>query len=269
MAKLITAETVVPGLLDANARRRLEDDVYDLYRRIFCGFDRTSFVDYVIAPKAEHSWIQLYRGEDGALGGYTSLHIHEREIHGRTIAIVRCMSGTLREHRGANLISGFFADRVLRYRLAHPRRPLYFLGVLIHPSSYSQLVRYLDGVWPREATEMPPDTCALLETLGASFGLRRVDPANPLVHVAGSLTLDSRGDRAHWERSDRPGVQFFLRENPGYEQGHGLLALAPLTLRGITRGLGRYLYARTERRARKLAARARAGIAGLLPAPAE
>jgi hypothetical protein len=48
--------------------------------------------------------------------------------------------------------------------------------------------------------------------------------------------------------------------------GHGLLVLAPLTLGAVVRGLARYTRAKSGRHVSKLAARARAGLAALLPA---
>lgn len=268
MPKLAAAEVVTPAALDATAKQALEDQLYGLHSRIFRGVDRAAFVAYVIDSKAEHTWIQLYRGDQGALAGYMAVHVYERVIDGRMTAIVRGEMGTLREYRGANLVASFFAERVVRYLAAHPLRPLYLLASLVHPSSYSQLVRYHDGVWPREGAETPAEIGELMDTLGNAFGLDRVDPANALVRKVGWQTIDSRSDRAYWEGCERPGVQFFLRENPGYREGHGLLTLAPLTVGIVARGLARYAYARGEGRVKKLARRARAGIAGLLPAPA-
>jgi len=257
----------MPRALEASAKQQLEDELYELHSRIFRGVDKASFVKYVIDSQAEHTWIQLYRGDDGALGGYLAVHIYERELDGKLTAIVRGETGTLRQYRGANLVAGFFAERVIRYVAAHPLRRLYFLGSLVHPSSYGQLARYVDEVWPREGVETPAETLGLMATLGDAFGLDRVAPENTLVRKVGWQTIDARTDRAYWERCDKPGVQFFLRENPGYEAGHGLLTLAPLTVGVVARGVARYLLAKIERRARQLVARARGGIAGLLPAP--
>jgi hypothetical protein len=267
VAKLIAAEIVVPKTLDLAAKQALEDDLYALHSRIFRGVDKASFVKYVIDSKAEHTWIQLYRGERGELGGYLAVHVYERVVGGVTTAIVRGETGTLREYRGANIVAGFFADRVVRYLAAHPTRPLYFLGSLVHPSSYSQLARYAGEVWPREHEETPAEILDLMDQLGDAFGLDRVDPANTLVRKVGWQTIDSRSDRAYWENNDRPGVQFFLRENPGFAEGHGLLTLAPLTLGIVLRGVARYGYAKGETRAKKLAARLGAGIGALLPTP--
>jgi hypothetical protein len=266
--QLAAAETVVPSTLGPLAKQRLEDELYDLQRRIFRGVDKAAFVAYVIDSKAEHNWIQLYRDRDGALGGYATMHVYEREIDGRAVAVVRCETGTLREHRGANLIGAFYAERLLRMKLAHPRRPLYFLGTLVHPSSYAMIARNLgEALWPREGAEAPEEIRALMESLGDVFGLPRVDPENTLVRKVGWQTIDSAADRAYWERCERPGVQFFLRANPGYEEGNGLLTLVPLTHGVFARGLVRYAHARGTRGVRRLAARARASVAALLPAP--
>ncbi len=269
MAQLAAAELIVPGTLEAIAKQQLGDELFELNNRIFRNADKASFVKHVIDSKAEHAWIQLYRSEDGELGGYIALHIYERELDGRTVAVVRTQTGTLREHRGANLATGFFTERVFRYLVAHPLRPLYFFGAIIHPSSYGQLVRYADdAVWPRAGVETPAELRRLMEELGDAFGFDRVDPANALVREAHWQTIDSPADRAHWERCERPGVQFFLGQNPGYPEGHALLTLVPLTLGVVTRALARYMLARSERGTRRLAARARAGLAALLPASA-
>jgi hypothetical protein len=267
LPQLAAAEIVTPATLDPIAKRALEDALYDLHSRIFQGVDKDSFIDYVVDSEAQHTWIQLFRDDGGALGGYFAVHIYERVIDGRTVAIVRGEFGTLREHRGSNLMAAFFAERVLRYMAAHPLRRMYILASFVHPSSYSQLVRYHDEVWPREGAETPAAIRELMDSLGDAFGLDRVDPMNALVRKVGWLTSDSQADRAYWEGCDRPGVKFFLRENPDYGEGHGLLTLAPLTLGIVARGLSRYALARATSRIRKLAGRARAEIAGLLPTP--
>jgi hypothetical protein len=268
LSQLAAAEIVVPRALDPIAREALANELYEVARRIFA-VDRATLVALLVSSRAEHAWIQLYRDERGALGGFAAVQLHEREMGGRRIAIVRSQAATLREHRGANLVSGFVAERVLRYLMAHPRRPLYLFTVIIHPSSYAQLTRYLgDVAWPREGEDTPAEVSAMMEALADELGFERVDPANGMVRRMGWQTIDSRDDRAFWERCERTGVQMFLRANPGYGQGHGLVTIARITAGGLARAIGRYARARSERGARELAARARAGLAALLPAPA-
>jgi len=46
----------------------------------------------------------------------------------------------------------------------------------------------------------------------------------------GWITRDRVDETAYWHASDKPDVQLFLRLNPGYRQGQGLVILVPLTL---------------------------------------
>lgn len=266
MAKLIAAEVVTPSALDAAARQRFASELYALHARIFRGVDEAAFVRYVVGSTAQHTWIQLYRDPAGDLGGYFAVHIYEREIDGVMTAVVRGETGILRRHRGNNMIGSFIIGRALRYVMSHPTRPTYFLGSLVHPSTYSLFGRFVEEVWPREGVETPPEILGLMDTLGDAFGLDRVDPSNGLVRKVGWQTIDSSSDRAYWHNNDRPGVQFFLRENPGYAEGHGLLTVAPVTVRNALGAFARWSAGKAASRARKATAGARAGLAALLPA---
>jgi hypothetical protein len=250
MATLTAAEIIVPKDLDPTSKRQLIDALYDVHTRIFDGVDKASFARYVVDSTAEHTWIQIYRGEQDQIAGYFAVHVFEREFRGETVAIIRGEAGVLRRYRGSNVIAAFMADRVFRYKLRRPGRTMYYLGSLVHPSSYTQLARYMDEVWPREGEETPADVKALMSEMGESFGLEIVDEENPLVRKVGWKTIDLKSDREYWRTSDRPGAQFFLAANPGYAEGNGLLTLAPFTLGGFVQGLGRYVSSKVAKRGR-------------------
>jgi hypothetical protein len=269
VAKLVAAEIVVPKSLDAAARERLVAEMYDVHARIFDGVDRATFVKYVVDSKADETWIQLYRTARGELGGYFAFHVFERTLRGETVAIFRGETGVLREHRGGNVIGAFFADRALRYMARHPGRQTYFLGSLVHPSSYATLATYIGDVWPNAERETPADIASLLDELGTSFGLEQVaDAASTLVRKVGWITRDAAADRAYWQRSRRPGVQFFLQANPGYPEGHGLLTLAPLSAGILARGLGRYAADHAEKQTKRALASLRARWERMFPGTA-
>ncbi len=252
MAQLVAAEVVRPQDLDPASKDQLASALYALHAQIFAGGDRQGFVAYVIDSSAEETWIQLYRTTDGALGGYLALHFFERQLGGKTVMIVRAETGILREHRGANIIMSFGIERLARYMLRHPGRPVYFLGSLIHPSSYTQLSRYADRVWPNAEVETPADIAALLVEMGGSFGLEQVDGGDPLVRKVCWSTRDAASDRAHWQGSENAAVRFFLKTNPGYGEGHGLLTLVEVTAGAMLRGALRYAGAKLAKRARAL-----------------
>jgi hypothetical protein len=250
----LDAEIVVPREMTPEARQVLIDDLYDVHCRIFDGVDRKSFVKYVVESKAEHTSIVLHKSDRGQTVGYFAMHIFERELRGKTIAILRGEAGTLREHRGGNVNARFALENVLRYALAHPRRPMYYLGSLVHPSSYAQIARFADCVYPNAAVNPPSDVASLMADLAATFGLEPVDENNPLVCKVGWKTIDSAADRDRWLRSENTDVQFFLAANPGYVEGHGLLTVAPLSLAGLLRATARYAGSKAKRWGRNLAA---------------
>lgn len=250
MSRLVT-ETIVPSALDAGARGRLADELYEAHCLIFEGVDKETFVKYVVESKAQYTWIQTHRNGEGRIVGYGAAHVFEKRLAGEDVAIFRGESGMVRDYRGGGKNIALGIDRVVRYMWAHPGRPLYYLGALVHPSGYLQLTRYADRVWPNPDCSIPVDLAALMEELGRDFGLERVAPATPLVRKVGWVTRDEATDSNHWKDHASPAVQFFLRENPGYLQGNGLLTLVPITLGGVVRSAGRFAIHKAKRRARK------------------
>jgi hypothetical protein len=275
MARPAAAEIVIPTRMSPEERQRLADALYDVHSRIFDGVDKASFVKYVIESKAEHTWIQLHKDEQGAIVGYFALHIFERALRGERAAIVRGEAGMLSAYRGANVNGRFGIERVLRYMLANPGRRVFYLGSLVHPSSYAQLARYVDRVFPSPAEEPAEDVLRLMRDLADEFHLDPVDEANPLLYKVGWKTIDTAAERERWLRSDNPAVRFFLAANPGYAGGHGLLTMAPIDLGGVLRAGARFAVAKARRWGRQivawtpeLPAASAASPPALTPAPA-
>lgn len=251
MPQIAAAEIVSPKQLSAPARQKLADELYDVHSRIFAGVNKQSFVKYVVESTAEHTWILLQKSAQGAVVGYFAVHVFERMLRGKLTAIFRAEAGLLSAYRGNNATMSFGLERVLRYMLAHPGRPALYLGSLVHPSSYAMLSRYADCVYPSPAAETPADIAALMRDLAGEFHLEQVDEANPLVYKVGWQTIDSATDRARWQASANPAVQYFVDANPGFAEGHGLLTVVPVSLGGVMRAGARHAALQAQRWARK------------------
>lgn len=242
MPRISDTHVVTPSRMSASERATLGAALYAVHQQIFDGVSKASFVKYVVDSRAEHTWIALYRGEAGQIVGYFALHVFERVVGGRPAAVIRGEAGFLEEYRGGNVTARFGLARVLRYAMANPRRTLYYMGSLVHPSSYLQIARLNDQVWPGVGAPPAGDVSALMAELAGSFGLERVgEEASGLVYKVGWCTRESAEARARWQRSENPAVRFFLQANPGYSEGHGLLTLVPLRGAGLVRAVGRYL----------------------------
>lgn len=249
-------DTIDLSTLSADERSRLARELYGLHSEIFVGVDLDAFDRYVFQSPARESALRVYRDEAGEPVGYFVAHVYEPRFRGRPVAVCRGEVGFRSGARGKNVIAAFALGVALRYKLRHPTRPLYYLGALVHPSSYAQLTRYADRVYPSPATPTTPVVEAeLLASLSEHFGLSAVEPGRPWVRKIGWTTRVTAEERRYWQEHESPAVRFFLRENPGYDRGEGLLTLAPLTMGGLVRMAARFVGSKLSRR---LGLRARA-----------
>jgi CRP-like cAMP-binding protein len=233
MPRIARSEVVVPSALSHAEREQLIDALYAIQLEVFDGVDRKAFASYVVNSKAEKTWILVHRDDAGAIVGYFAVHQFVRELGGEPVTIFRAEAGTRRAYRGGNSNIRFGLLRGLRALLANPGRRIYYLGSLVHPSSYSLFAKYFPEVYPSAAGPTPPEMLGLMDEMADEFGLARVDAQDPLVRKVGWKTRDTDAERAYWERCDRPAARFFVQTNRGYSQGHGLLTLVPVTLAAL------------------------------------
>ncbi len=248
MPSIATSQVIIPKQLSPAARQQLTDELYAVHCQIFEGVEKAAFAKYVVESKAQQTTIHVHKNAAGEIVGYFALHIFEKELHGRPAAVFRAEAGTLRAYRGNNNSVRIAASYGLRYWLRHPNRSLFYLGTLVHPSSYMGLAKYVEVVWPNREQPIPPDLSAFMAELAEIFGVQAVDAQKPLVVHVGWRTIDSEVEQAYWRTCDKPLARFFVQENPNYFEGHGLMTLAPVSTGGLLRVAGGILREQVQRR---------------------
>ncbi len=233
MPRIASTEVIIPKALCAERRHRLTEALYAVHCEIFDGVERESFAKYVVESKAEHTWIQIHKNEAGEIVGYFALHIFERRFNGQPSAVFRAEAGSLRAYRGGSITMRFGLKRLVSYLLKNPGCKAYYLGSLVHPSSYALLAHHFGTVWPRSEQETPPESLAFMQALASEFGLEEVNPEQPLVRRVGWRTRETEEEREYWQHCDKPAARYFLEANPGYAEGHGLVTLVPLTTANV------------------------------------
>ena len=228
MPNIARSNVVVPNKLGSAARQELIDALYRVHCEVFDGVSRDAFAKYVVESQAEHTWINVHRNLAGEIVGYFALHVFERELAGKASAIFRAEAGTLRAYRGGNTNTRFGLKLGLPYLLRNTGRRVYYLGSLVHPSSYCLFARHFDVVWPSTRHPPPPAVLAVMDELANSFGLERVSFDNPLTRQVHWITRDSEVERAYWRQCDKPAARFFVEANPGYGKGDGLVTLVSI-----------------------------------------
>lgn len=230
--------TVDPARLTAAERQDLTDRLFAVHQAIFAGVSRDDFQRHVIAPPADRTLIRLYAAE-GRIVGYCALHWFRRHPGGRGVTVLRAEAGLMPAYRGRGRTYGFGMIHALAERLRHPFTPLYYLGTLVHSSSYHLFCKYFPRVYPHPALGMPEEVRALALTLVDSFPDPAVDPADPLVRDVRWITIESPQETALNGRDDLGDVRFFRQRNPGYVRGDGLVVLVPLSIANIATALAR------------------------------
>jgi CRP-like cAMP-binding protein len=233
MPRIASTEVITLNTLSAERRCQLAEELFAIHQQVFDVSERESFAKFVIESKAEHTWIQLHKNEAGETVGYVALHIFERQIDGQPLAVFRAAAGSLRAYRGGSITMRFGLKRLLCYLLKNPGRQVYYLGALVHPSSYTLMAHHFGTLWPRREQDTPPKVLALMDVMAQEFGLERVDPEHPLVRRVGWRPRDTEAEREYWRHCDKPAARFYLEANPGYVEGHGLLTMVPLSAANV------------------------------------
>lgn len=235
-ARILAKPVIEVQELDGLARAQLGDALYPVHRQIFDGVTRESFQRYVIDSNAARTAIQICIGEYGQPVGYTALHFFERMVAGQPATIIRCELGLLPAYRGRSAPGVFIIAKLVKCLTDSPGRPVYAFACPIHPSSYYAFSRHAGELWPRWDRETPRTVAATMLALADEFALPALDPARPMVRQVGWQTRQSDAEHQFWQAHSDPHVAFYLRENPDYRRGQGMLMFAPITFANVWRG---------------------------------
>jgi hypothetical protein len=229
-------------------REALARELFAVHEQIFEGLEYEDFREYVVERQAWRTWIYVKHNPAGYLVGYTAIHAFRVPVQGRPHTVIRMEAGTLPEHRGRDLTMVYGVLRLLRIWLNHPWRRTCMFAALTHPSSYTFLAHYAPVIWPnRHQMAIPADILAKMEELAGSFQLDQVEESNPLIREVNWMTLESEEESLRWRRSRRPDTRFYMKANPGYVVGHGLLTYIPINGVILVRSLVRFLVGRAGR----------------------
>ncbi|HEX2547027.1 MAG TPA: hypothetical protein VHL79_19245 [Ramlibacter sp.] len=231
--------------LPAEQRERLAHELFAVHTQIFAGLSFEEFRNYVVERQAWRTWIYVRRNTRGETVGYTSVHVFRLDVDGRATTVIRMEAGTLPEARGQDLTMVRALVRLIAVWLAAPWRRTCIFAALTHPSSYTFLAHYAPVIWPHvDRKPIPPEVLREMEHLAAAFELERISEGNPLLRRVEWITRESEEDRQRWRRSQRRDTRFYLRANPGYTEGHGLLTYIPVNGMILLHSMGLFLSSR-------------------------
>jgi hypothetical protein len=228
-------------------RALLTQELFDVHCQIFSGLSYDEFKSYVVERQAWRTWIYVKKSEQGETVGYTAVHVFLLDVDGRPSTVIRMEAGTLPAWRGRDVTMVYAIGRLLRVWMLHPWRRTCIFAALTHPSSYTFLAHYAPVIFPHVKRKLPREILEEMEKLAACFDLERVDPINPLLRRVDWVTLESEEDHLRWSNSKRRDTRFYMKANPFYTQGTGLMTYIPVTGPILLRSLRRFVASRAGR----------------------
>lgn len=242
------SDVIDPSRLSIDEKESFIDSLYQLHSRIFDGVERTNFISYVVDSPADWTRIKIFKNCMNEWIGYCAVHRFNKLIFDRPCVIIRAEAGILREYRGRSQTVWFGLNEAIKYRIKHPFCALYYLGSFVHPSVLYMFSRYFSEYYPRSDTPIPERIKVFMLELANVFHIEPVVGQNVLVRQVGWITKESTEDRDFWQNYSHPIVKFYIKTNPGYVSGNGLLTLVPLTFGNIFMSLIRFIKNKLVRR---------------------
>jgi hypothetical protein len=166
--------------------------------------------------------------DGGELMGFSTIRIAEELLDGRRVDIL--FSGDTVIHPdnwGTKALQKGFLAFVLRHKLAHPRRPLYWLLLSKGYKTYLLLTNNFPTSFPRTGYAPSSSLRALRDRVATAWWGREYDattellrfevPRDRVKHGVAPVDPETRGNAD---------VAFFLEKNPRWSEGDELVCLA-------------------------------------------
>lgn len=230
----LNASIVDPTAFSEKEKNKLIDELYQVHNKIFDGLDKHQFTNRTINSKANITriFIQKYKNE---LVGYCAIHFYKFDSFDERIGVIRMEAGLLPEFRkGNNQIHYFALLKFLEFFIRYQNRKIYFLGTLVHPSSYIALTNLSKHVWPSVVNPQPNDKIkSILNLLSNHFDLSPINASNPYVVGRSCKTRKIENSKYDLSNLTKPSAQFFLQKNPNYQEGNGLITILPVNMTSL------------------------------------
>jgi hypothetical protein len=187
------------------------------------------------ADLEEKNWVLLLKDGDGALAGFTTLHLYETHHRGSPIHVVYSGDTIVEKGaRGRSVLSAAWIGAVRRLHRDRPSQPLWWLLLV----SGFRTFRFLPTFWrrflPHPEQIASPEERELLDTLALDRLGERFDPERGVARLPHPMVLPPSDRVIPPKRLADPHVAFFLERNPGHVRGEELVCLTEISPDNLT-----------------------------------
>jgi len=207
------------------------EKLYFVHCEIFSGISLQTFRDYIFNQKATSQKIILLYDKITIIG-YCAVHFFKITA-GDKYHLIRAEAGILPEYRGNSPLLKFMFCEIFKHALRHTFRDVYYLGTLVHPSSYHNFHKFCDVIYPSFKQETPQVVFHKMQELVHYFGIKLKGPIEDMTCEVGWITRESLEEQLRWQQREEDDIRYFLKMNPAYREGLGLITLIPCTFTNL------------------------------------
>ncbi len=138
------------------------------------------------------------------------------------------MSYIEREYRGYHLLAKTLAHYSFDVKRKHPLRRVFVWSDAISYKPYVLTARSTRVFYPSRKYETPADIKEIIDLVGERYYGDMYDAETGTVRKPSKRLKDHVAPITAEDLSD-PDIRFFAERNPGYDDGHGLLNVIPIT----------------------------------------
>lgn len=204
------------------------DQAYNIHKRIFKGVSFNEFKETVNNNKAIYNKIKLFKNNKNIFG-YVGFHVFENN----KIIILRSEGGFLPQYRKQSSQFVMFLIESIKALLKFKSRPIYFFANPISPMGYHFLHKYYKEIYPSPFHKTPLSIKKALNKILLFFYPNTTVNSNNTVAktILTNWRVIATPDNIRFPRNAI--TDFYLKENPKFKLGYGLIVLVPINYRTV------------------------------------
>ena len=199
--------------------------------------------DQFVADLQEKQWVIVLRDSNGALCGFSTQRLIERDVDGRSITAL--FSGdtiVAREHWGDSALAQAWGRFALQLIDDRPGMELYWFLLSKGFRTYRYLPLFFHEFDPSPDRQMPIRAARVIDALAAGRFGHSYDAVTKTIKANGTKDRLRPGvAEITSARLRDPYIRYFVKRNPNHARGSELCCLAPLTRQNFTRAAWRVI----------------------------
>jgi hypothetical protein len=220
---------------DVTKRDQLLKEVHEVIFQIFdISLDQLRNSFYF--QSSAHTYLYLFYSKN-VLVGINLINIYELKYKKSDYSFFRFMSAILPQYRGGSNIQKIGFKEAFKYVAKNPARRVYYLSPFIHPSSYAAACKVSNKIYPSLKNKVSQRKKEFMIAIADSLGFERVENKDPLIR---NMHATTKENKKYTPKRISNRAKYFMKLNPDYIKGYGLITLIPLDFKNVTKSFLAY-----------------------------